>query len=74
VKSDLFFVIFIIIIMRDVATESTADNLVENLISNKYNQGTSEDNPTQGEKDKSHHVEEIVTVGGCLGLIELDLE
>jgi hypothetical protein len=60
--------------MRDVATESTTDNLVENLISNEDNESPSEDNPAQGEKDKSNHVEEMVTVGGCQGVVELDLE
>ena len=60
--------------MGDVATESAADNLVEDLISNEDNENTSEDNPAQGEEDKGDHVEELVTVGVRLGRGELHLE
>ena len=53
--------------MRDVATESTTDNLVEDLVSNEDNESTGEDYPTQGEKDKGNHVEEVVAVRFRLG-------
>ena len=59
--------------MGDVATESAADNLVEDLISNEDNKNTSKDNPAQGEEDKGDHVEELVTVGVRLGRGELHL-
>ena len=49
--------------MSDGPAESTTDNLVEDLISNENNESTGEDNPAQGEKDRSNHVEEMVTVG-----------
>ena len=60
--------------MRDVATESATDNLVEDLISNEDNENTSKDNPAQGEEDKGDHVEELVAVGVRLGRGELNLD
>ena len=60
--------------MSNVATESTTDKFVEDIISNKDNESSSEDNPTQGEKNKGQHVEEMVTVGGSLRVCKLDLE
>ena len=62
------------IIMRDIAAESTADNLVEDLISNEDNESPREDNPTQGEKDKGELVEDLVTVWIRLMGGELDLQ
>ena len=61
------------IIMRDIAAESTADNLVEDLISNENNESPREDNPAQTEEHKGEHVEELVTVGIRLRGTELDL-
>ena len=60
--------------MRDVATESATDNLVEDLISYEDNENSSEDHPAQGEKDKGDHVEQVVTVGLRLRRGELHLE
>ena len=60
--------------MSDIAAESTTDKFVEDLISNEDKECSSEDNPTQGEKDKSNHVEEMVAVGGGFGVWELNLE
>ena len=48
--------------MSEVPAESTTDNLVEDLISNEDNERPHEDNPAQGEKDKSHHVKKMVTI------------
>ena len=54
--------------MSNVPAESTTDKFVEDLISNEDKECSSEDNPTQGEKDKSNHVEEMVAVGGGFGV------
>ena len=61
-KSNLLLISLRDIIIRDIASESTADNLVEDLISNEDNESPREDNPTQGEKDKGELVEDLVTV------------
>ena len=58
----------------DAAAESTEDNLVEDLIRDEDNEGTSEDNPAKGEEDRSNQVEELVTEGVRLSINKLDLE
>ena len=60
--------------MRDIAAESTADNLVEDLISNENNESPRGDNPAQTEEHKGDHVEELVTIGIRLRGAELDLK
>ena len=60
--------------MTIVSTEPTADNLVEDLISNENNESIREDNPAQTEEHKGEHVEELVTVGIRLRGAELDLK
>jgi hypothetical protein len=74
VKSNLLLISLRDIMMRDIAAESTADNLVEDLICNEDNESSREDNPAQGEKDKGKHVEELITVGIRLREAELDLQ
>ena len=39
------------IVPSDAAAESTEDNLVEDLVRYKDNEGTNEDNPATGEED-----------------------
>ena len=74
VQSNLLLISLRDIIMRDIAAESTADNLVEDLISNENNESPREDNPAQTEEHKGEHVEELVTVGIRLRGAELDLK
>ena len=42
--------------MGDVGTESAADNLVEDLISNEDNESSREDNPTTAKKEEGYCV------------------
>jgi hypothetical protein len=74
VQSNLLLISLRDIVMRDIAAESTADNLVEDLIGNEDYESPREDNPAQGEKDKGEHVEELITVGIRLSGAELDLK
>ena len=39
------------IVPSDAAAESTEDNLVEDLVRDEDNEGTSEDDPATGEED-----------------------
>ena len=57
----------------EVSTESAADNLVEDLISNEDKECPDEDNPTTGQEEKCHGVQQLVTVRGLFGIVELNL-
>ena len=52
VEHHLIFVNFSLILAGEVLAQPTANNLVEDLISNKDNKSSCEDNPATGEKDK----------------------
>jgi len=57
----------------EVSTESAADNLVEDLISNEDKECPDEDNPTTGQEEKCYGVQQLVTVRGLFGIVELNL-
>ena len=70
----MIFFKFTLIMVGDVLAQPTANNLVEDLITNKDNKRSCENNPATREKDKRHHEEEAVTVGVRERVDKLDLK
>ena len=57
-KSDLFFIIlWDIFIVADVAAESAANNLVEDLVSYEDDESPSQHHPAQGEEHEGDHIQ-----------------
>ena len=58
---------------RAVPAETTADDLADNLVHHKHQDGAQQDYPAHGEEEKAKHEQGFVTVGILLGVRELNL-
>lgn len=59
---------------RSVPTEATADDLADNLVHHKHQDGAQQDYPAHGEEEKAKHEQGFVTVGILLRVRELNLQ
>lgn len=58
--------------MAHVATKTTTNQFVEDLVRDEDDESTAQDDPAKGEDDEGDHVEEAVAVVHSLGVLELD--